>query len=102
MSLGNGANPEGRMFMDSEKFQELILHQFEQLNTRLEKLETKIDKIDASQIRTENELIDKIRGLYDFREVQNDVNERIINTLGSIETKIDVLQIETANIRRVK
>lgn len=88
--------------MDSEKFQELILHQFEQLNTRLEKLETKIDKIDASQIRTENELIDKIRGLYDFREVQNDVNERIINTLGSIETKIDVLQIETANIRRVK
>ncbi|MGI6453669.1 MAG: hypothetical protein ACOX0E_09440 [Syntrophomonadaceae bacterium] len=73
-----------------------------QVNTRLDNLETKISKIDASQARMENEFTEKIRALYDAREVQNDVNERIISTLGRIEAKIDVLQLETAHLRRVK
>jgi len=61
--------------MDNEKFQELVLQQFQQLNTRFDKLETKVDKIDASQVRMENELTEKVRALFDAREVQNDVSQ---------------------------
>lgn len=88
--------------MDNEKFQELVLQQFQQLNTRFDKLETKVDKIDASQVRMENELTEKVRALFDAREVQNDVNEKMLYSLNRIEAKVDVLQMETANIRRVK
>lgn len=88
--------------MDNEKFQELVLQQFQQLNTRFDKLETKVDKIDASQVRMENELTEKVRSLFDAREVQNDVNEKMLYSLNRIEAKVDVLQMETANIRRVK
>ncbi len=72
------------------------------LDNKVDKLDAKVDKLDANQIRMENELTEKIRGLYDFREVQNDVNERIISTLERLEAKIDVLQLETAHLRRVK
>ena len=88
--------------MDNEKFQELVLQQFQQLNTRFDKLETKVDRIDASQVRMENELTEKVRSLFDAREVQNDVNEKMLYSLNRIEAKVDVLQMETANIRRVK
>ena len=60
------------------------------------------DKIDASQVRMENELTEKVRSLFDAREVQNDVNERIVSTLERVEAKVDVLQLETAHLRRVK
>ena len=36
------------------------------------------------------------------REAQNEMNERMITTLGRIEAKVDVLQLETAHLRRVK
>jgi septal ring factor EnvC (AmiA/AmiB activator) len=116
--------------LDNNKFQELVLEQFSQLNkkidgvdfklekvdSRLGTMDSKLDKVDsgldtmgsrldkvsASQVRMENELTEKIRGLYDFMEVQNEVNEHIINSLDRLEAKIDVLQMETANIRRVK
>ena len=130
--------------MDNNKFQELVLEQFGQLNrkldivdsrlekvdsrldkvssrldrvdsrldkvdfrldkvdSRLDKINSRLDKVNASQVRVENELTKKIRGLYDFMEVQNEVNEHIINSLGRLEAKIDVLQMETASMRRVK
>ncbi|NLX02915.1 MAG: hypothetical protein GXY40_10370 [Syntrophomonadaceae bacterium] len=58
--------------------------------------------IRQSQVRMENELTEKVRALFDAREVQNDVNERIMSTLDRIEAKVDVLQLETAHLRRVK
>lgn len=116
--------------MDNDKFQELVLEQLGQLNNRLEKVDSRLEKVELgytgleqgqakvakhvtqlgedvktihnSQVRMENELTEKIRGLYDFREVQDDINDRIIPSLGRIEAKVDVLQMETANIRRVK
>lgn len=33
---------------------------------------------------------------------QSDVNQQILNTIQHMEAKIDVLQMETAHIRRVK
>lgn len=81
--------------MTDKEFQELVIKQLQALNE-------KINKVDTNQVRMENELTEKIRGLYDFREVQNDVNERIISTLDRLEAKVDVLQLETAHLRRVK
>lgn len=72
------------------------------LEDRIGTLEYKVDKIDASQVRMEKELTEKVRALFDAREVQKDVNERIISTLDRIEAKVDVLQLETASIRRIK
>jgi len=81
--------------MTDKEFQELVIKQLQALNE-------KINKVDTNQVRMENELTEKIRGLYDFGEVQNDVNERIISTLDRLEAKVDVLQLETAHLRRVK
>lgn len=69
---------------------------------QVNELSVEVKALGESQVRMENELTEKVRALYDAREVQNDVNERIINTLGRIEAKVDVLQMETASIRRVK
>ena len=76
------------------------------LETSMETIEHKTDRIDIGllklETRMETEVVDKIHGLFDARNVQNDVNQRIISTLDRLETKVDVLQMETAHIRRVK
>lgn len=69
---------------------------------QVNELSVEVKAIGESQVRMENELTEKVRALYDARDVQNDVNERILGVLGRIEAKVDVLQMETASIRRVK
>lgn len=49
----------------------------------------------------QSQLTEKVRVLFDVCEVINDDNKNIINSLNRIEAKIDVLQMEAANIRRV-
>jgi len=94
--------------VENEKFQDLVLEQLARLTQEIteikqgqRELTTKVDGLDAQisklETKIENEVIDKIKALYDAREVQSDVNERIISTLGRIETKMDVLQMETAS-----
>lgn len=46
-------------------------------------------------IKVEGEILDKIRGLYDYREVQNKVNEKIFSALESIEAKLHSVQLDT-------
>jgi len=82
----------------TEKVDSLETH-VSNLNSRMDKLDNRFDKL---ELRLENEVIDKIRALYNARQSQQDINERIINTLARIEAKIDVLQMETASIRRIK
>lgn len=88
--------------MTDKEFQELVIKQLQTLTEGQQMLNEKVNMIDTNQVGMENELTEKIRGLYDFREVQNDVNERIISTLERLEAKVDVLQLETAHLRRVK
>lgn len=52
--------------------------------------------------RIEQQHGEKLSALFDAREVQNNVNEKILSTLERMEAKLDVLQLETAHIRRVK
>ena len=65
--------------MNGEGFQELVLKKLEFLDTLandvadIKKGQSNLDKIDASQIRMEGELIEKVRVLFDAREAQNDV-----------------------------
>lgn len=68
--------------MDNDQFQELVL---KQLNT----LSRDAKELRQSQVRMETELTDKVRALFDVREVQNDVNDRIISALNRIENKLD-------------
>jgi len=89
-----------------EKVLNQILTELKNLNQRVgnveegqHRLDTKLDKL---ELRMENEVIEKVRGLYDFREVQLDTNRQIISTLDRLEAKVDVLQMETAHIRRIK
>lgn len=60
-----------------------------------------VQEIRQSQVRMENELTEKVRALFDAREVQNDANERIITTLSRIENKLDN-QLWEVNLRTVK
>ncbi len=85
--------------MTDKEFQELVIQQLKALNEGQKRLNEKVNIIDANQVRMENDLTEKFRGLYDFREVQNDINERVISTLERLEAKIDVLQLETAHLR---
>ena len=60
---------------------------------------TKLDKL---EMRMENEVIDSIRILFDARSVKNQAIVNISETLNRVEAKLDVLQLETAHIRRIK
>ncbi|RYD02602.1 hypothetical protein N752_25070 [Desulforamulus aquiferis] len=50
------------------------------------RLESKVDKL---EIRIENEVIEKIRGLYDYREVTNDKFDQVIDKLSDIDDSIN-------------
>lgn len=85
--------------MDNERFQELVLQQLKVLTegqsnmeNHLEKLEHKTDRIDSGllklETRIENEVIEKVRALFDARQVQED-------KLGHISEKLDSIEIDT-------
>jgi len=61
-----------------------ILENQTETNSQLKELTSQVQKI---EIKVENDLGYKIKALYDAREVQNEKNETIINTLERIETK---------------
>lgn len=89
--------------MDDTKVME-ILAQILQNQTEMKlELKQEIHELAAKlEMRIENKVIERIRGLYDDRQVQNETTLDIIGTLNRMETKLDVLQLETAHIRRVK
>ena len=76
-----------------------ILENQNETNSQLKELTSQVQKI---EMKVENDIGYKIKALYDAREVQNEKNETIINTLERIENKIETLQMETAHIRKVK
>ncbi|MEA4883358.1 MAG: hypothetical protein VB144_06840 [Clostridia bacterium] len=79
------------------------MEDFEQGQIRIE---TRMEDLDQGQIcietRMENVVIDKIRALFDAREVQNDSIADIREVLGRVEAKVDVLQLETSSLRKLK
>lgn len=76
-----------------------ILENQTETNSQLKELTSRVQKIETN---VENDLGYKIEALYDAREIQNEKNDTIISTLERIETKIEILQMETAHVRIIK
>ena len=74
--------------MDNEKFQELVLQQLQGLAEGQQKLESKVDKLET---RMENEVIDKIRALFDDRSMGQDYFASIKDSLARIEDRVEFL-----------
>lgn len=70
-----------------------------ELKQEIREVSSKVNKL---EMRVENEVIDRIKILFDAREVQNEAIVNISETLNRVEAKLDVLQLETAHIRRIK
>jgi tetrahydromethanopterin S-methyltransferase subunit G len=76
-----------------------ILENQTETNSQLKELTSRVQKIES---KVENDSGYKIKALFDAREVQNEKNDTIINALERIETKIEILQMETAHVRKVQ
>lgn len=50
----------------------------------------------------EHDLKKEIGAIFDFREVQIDHNQKTDQTLERIEAKVEALQLETLNLKRIK
>ena len=70
-----------------------------ELKQEIREVSTKVDKL---EMRMENEVIDRFKILLDAREIQSEAISNISETLNRVEVKLDVLQLETAHIRRIK
>lgn len=66
------------------------------------RLETRMEAVEKNQLRLESriesEVVEKIRGLYDNREVQNERFERIENKISSIEKDTGYLVAKVARL----
>ncbi len=76
-----------------------ILENQTETNSQLKELTSRVQKIET---KVENDLGYNIKALFEAREVQNEKNDTIINALERIETKIEILQMETAHVRKIK
>jgi len=92
--------------MDNEKFQELTLQQFSKVLEKLDSMDSRLEAVERGQLRLEtrmeNEVVEKIRGLYEFREIQTEVNERILAALDRIEAKIETHDIQISILDKTK
>lgn len=91
--------------MTNEEFQKLVLEELKSIRKDMATKE-ELEKVSQAVIRIENQHGDKLAGLYDAREVQFDVNERILDSLARIENKLDRVTLKVAThdsvIQRVK
>ncbi|PKM85992.1 MAG: hypothetical protein CVU87_13475 [Firmicutes bacterium HGW-Firmicutes-12] len=84
-----------------EKLLNLMEKMYKEVNDIKNKMASKED-IAKIETKIETNVIDKVRALYDNRELQSEINDKLLSTLNRIEDKIDTLQMETAHVRRVK
>lgn len=85
--------------MDDAKVMEMLVQILQSQTEMKLKLTQEIHQLVGKlEMRIENEVIEKIRRLYDDRQVQNETVLDIIGTLNRMEAKLDVLHLETAHI----
>lgn len=92
--------------MTNEDFQKLVLEQLAALTQGQKDLFTGQQVLQQALVKIENQHGEKFDALFDAREVQFDVNERICDTLNRIESKMDRLVLKVSNhdtlLRKVK
>lgn len=88
--------------MENEKFQELVLEKLSILTTEVKEVKntvanvkTRLAAVEQGQLRIEtrleNEVIEKIRALFDDRSTNQDYFANIKNSLTQIEENVEVL-----------
>ncbi|MFA6808567.1 MAG: hypothetical protein WCR27_06200 [Eubacteriales bacterium] len=77
---------------------QILKNQAETIN-QLNEISSRVKLVEA---KVETDLDYKIKALFDAREMQNDKNDTMIQTLERIETKLEILQMETAHLRQAK
>jgi hypothetical protein len=103
--------------MENDKFQELVLNHLVRLtqdNTGIKQniagieknvtgigqdihtINQRLEKVETAVIRIENDHGEKLKALFDAREAQIDVNERIFDALNRIEGKVDRLVLKVS------
>ncbi len=112
--------------MENERFQELVLKQLQVLtegqsrlelrldsvDSRLGQVESRLDSVDSRpenvekgqlkiETRLENEVIEKIRALFDDREVQNAKLEQIIAREDNISADINYLVSRVVRLEKM-
>jgi len=106
-----------------QKVMELLAEIYQmqtEMRTDVKELRTDVDelKTDVKELRTDQETIAqnvvkiitvvehdvarKIGAIFDFREIQMDHNQKTGQAWERIEAKVEVLQLETSNLRRIK
>jgi len=105
--------------MTQEEFQALVLQQLQALACEIKelkqgqaKLEANQQKLEANQqkfeanllkieTKIENQVIEKLRGLYDDRDMQNDRLDRIERRLDKIEADTSYLVVRVAKLESI-
>lgn len=67
------------------------------LESRMDKLETRMTSL---EVKIESQVVEKLSGLFDDRQVQNESIEELKSATARIEAKVDVLQLETTHLRK--
>jgi hypothetical protein len=80
--------------MENDRFQGLVLEYLANLTQEITELKKEVGQIKASVIRIENDHGGKLGVLFDARDVQIDVNERICDTLIRFEDDIERLNLK--------
>ena len=84
---------------DLKGTQDLLVDQFAKMFKKQVELSKEIQEVKDIQLRMESDLTERAKG---FNLLQRDTNRDVAESLNRIEAKVDVLQLETAHIRRVK
>ncbi|MCL6614370.1 MAG: hypothetical protein K6U03_07135 [Firmicutes bacterium] len=90
--------------MENEKFQELVLDHLVRLTQNdtgirqdIQEIKQRLEKVEAAVLRIENDHGEKLQALFDAREAQLEVNERIFDALNRIEGKLDRLALKVSS-----
>ncbi|KGK91388.1 hypothetical protein DP73_03730 [Desulfosporosinus sp. HMP52] len=77
-----------------------------EMQSELKELRTDQDTLAQNIARViavvEHDVAQKIGAIFDFREIQIDHIQKTGQALERIEAKVEVLQLETASLRRIK
>lgn len=78
----------------------------EELRQDNQAIRKELSQLSQAVTRIENTHGEKLSALFDAREVQMDVNERIVDSLGRIENKLDRMSLKVSShdaiLQRVK
>ena len=82
-----------------EQDQQLIIKTLQKHSVQLEDLQKAQTRLET---RMENEVIEKIHGLYEDRKVQHEVNSRVLAALERIESKITTHDVQIHILDKTK